>query len=1033
DTYPTIVKTVGDPNYSVSGEYCITNSTPIYIDAYDNGCCNNLTVEYAVDGGTYTPITVPYIFNFSSYLDGVHTLSIKAYDCLGHVSYDNETFYVDDSYPAITKIVGDPNVTGSGTPDYWVTTMTPITINASDAGPCSSLYVEISTDGVSWTMITVPYIFHFTEECYHTLYIKAYDCLGHVSYDNETFNVDDSSPVVNKTIVGGGYNDGSNYYVNQSAVIYLNVTDLPDCAVGGWTLHYRIWWNGSWITDVMAHTNQSFSFAHDCKHYLEYYVNDSLGNRWPATGWHNETFFVDSVAPTSTLVVGDPKYPHDQTATYVTTHTNLTIYGSDDDENCSQGTGTWIVHYRIWHNGWGPEHIGNVWETLNTTFTDECVNYIEYWATDLAGNEEAHHNRTFYVDDTPPYISLNVGSPNVPSGSDYYVTLDTPVSLNATDNGLTPQCTVGVFTIHYRIWFNETWTPWTASNTNVSIDFTENCTHYLEYWVEDELGNRNPTSGVYNTTFYVGGGLPTVSLELGSPNCGDYITKDTPIYINATGLPQHSNFVIYYNITNETGVTYTGWLNGPWNENVTFTFAGLGIYDNCTHIIYYNITDGLGHWEEHNYTVHVDNINPTINMNVGSPKYGSYVTSSTPFWINASDDTCASGITEIHYNILYNGIWHNYVSTANVTFTFGGFAWNGECNHTIVTWAVDCLGHESNHITQTYYEDDSAPTGVKEIGNPQYNGGEFVTQHTPIWINATDAGCNGGVGTYRLKVAIGLDTDNDNVVDSETVKYITDGSIDDGDANFGEISYLFYIPEDCHHRIRWQMQDYLGTWSSWEGYQWHYVDTVAPTSSIEVGSPNCEISSTEYCVTTSTPIWINATDNGTESWCTVGSYTIHWVIWNSTGIYDQGTSSDINVSLTIGEECNHTLGYWVEDDLGNRWPSVGYYNITIHVDDTYPTIVKTVGDPNYSVSGEYYVTTSTPITIDAYDTGCCANMTVEYRIWYGGIWSGWTTITVPQTIYLTGECKHYLEIKAYDCLGHVTLDNETFYVDEIAP
>jgi len=689
DTYPTIVKTVGSPNCTInSTTWCVTNSTPIYIDAYDNGCCNNLTIEYAVDGGTYTPITVPYIFNFSSYLDGVHTLSIKAYDCLGHVSYDNETFYVDDSYPAITKIVGDPNVTGSGTPDYWVTTMTPITINASDAGPCSSLYVEISTDGVSWTMITVPYIFHFTEECYHTLYIKAYDCLGHVSYDNETFNVDDSSPVVNKTIVGGGYNDGSNYYVNQSAVIYLNVTDLPDCAVGGWTLHYRIWWNGSWITDVMAHTNQNFSFAHDCKHYLEYYVNDSLGNRWPATGWHNETFFVDSVAPTSTLVVGDPKYPHDQTATYVTTHTNLTIYGSDDDENCSQGTGTWIVHYRIWHNGWGPEHIGNVWETLNTTFTDECVNYIEYWATDLAGNEEAHHNRTFYVDDTPPYISLNVGSPNVPSGSDYYVTLDTPVSLNATDNGLTPQCTVGVFTIHYRIWFNETWTPWTASNTNVSIDFTENCTHYLEYWVEDELGNRNPTSGVYNTTFYVGGGLPTVSLELGSPNCGDYITKDTPIYINATGLPQHSNFVIYYNITNETGVTYTGWLNGPWNENVTFTFAGLGIYDNCTHIIYYNITDGLGHWEEHNYTVHVDNINPTINMNVGSPKYGSYVTSSTPFWINASDDTCASGITEIHYNILYNGIWHNYVSTANVTFTFGGFAWNGPFNHPVYVTPV---------------------------------------------------------------------------------------------------------------------------------------------------------------------------------------------------------------------------------------------------------------------------------------------------------------------------------------------------------
>ncbi|HEC76438.1 MAG TPA: PKD domain-containing protein, partial [Thermoplasmatales archaeon] len=1035
DTAPVIIKTVGDPHCEIApDEYCVTTSTPITIDAYDLGCCDSLTVEYRIwymgTWSAWTPITVPYELYFTE--ECTHYLEIRAYDCLGNTVIDNETFHVDDTAPVIDKVVGDPKVAGTGMPDYWVTTYTPITINASDAGCCDSLFVEISTDGANWTMVTVPYIFHFTEECYHNLYIRAYDCLGHIVYENETFYVDDTPPQVNKTIVGGGYSDGSNYYLPQSAVIYLNVTDLPDCAVGGWTLHYRIWWNGSYIVWENKTTNVSFSFTEDCIHYLEYYVNDSLGNRYPLSGWHNETFFVDSIAPTSTLIIGDPKYPHNQGATHITTDTWLVMYG--DDDGCPDGN--WMVHYRIWWNGnWSPEQIGSVWEVINITLTEECTHYIEYWATDLAGNEELpHHNRTLYVDDTPPDITLNVGSPSVSAGGDYWVTLNTSIWLNATDMGVTPDCTVGLFTIHYRTWYNGTWTSWMESDTNVSIDFTEECTHYLEYWVEDELGNRNPTSGVYNVTFYVGGGLPSASLELGSPSYGDYITKDTPVYINASGIPPHGSFMIYYRIRG-----YTSWYNGSWNENVTFTFADLGVLDNCSHIIDYNITNGLGEWDEYNHTVYVDNINPTINKDVGSPSYGDYVTSSTPFWINASDaGICSSGIAEIHYNIYYNGTWHNYTSTSNVTFTFGDFLWSDECEHIIEIWAVDNLGHESNHIVQTHYVDESGPIVEKEIGQPQYSGGYWITQNTPLWINATDTGCNGGAGIERIRVYLWVDWDNDNTWDTAYSPFpsgmVYDNDANDLDPTVGRISVVVYFAEDCHHLIEWNSWDYLGNSGGYHA-QDHYVDTVPPDSTKEVGSPRCEIiPGVEYCITTTTPIWINATDNGTEPWCIVGSYTIHWVVWNDTGIYMQGTANNMNVTIYIDEECNHTLGYWVEDDLGNRWPADGYHNETFHVDDTYPVIVKTVGDPNVQVAtNEYYVTTSTPITIDAYDLGCCDNLTVEYRIWYMGTWSDWTEVTVPYDLYFTEECTHYLEIKAYDCLGHIVTDNETFYVDDTPP
>ncbi|KAA0009568.1 MAG: hypothetical protein FE041_05815, partial [Thermoplasmata archaeon] len=118
--------------------------------------------------------------------------------------------------------------------------------------------------------------------------------------------------------------------------------------------------------------------------------------------------------------------------------------------------------------------------------------------------------------------------------------------------------------------------------------------------------------------------------------------------------------------------------------------------------------------------------------------------------------------------------------------------------------------------------------------------------------------------------------------------------------------------------------------------------------------------------------------------------------------------------------------------MGNRWPSTGYYNTTVYVDNSPPIITKEIGSPYVQVSPnqDYWVNLSTEINITAVDDGCNGGvglLNLKYRIWNDGTWSSWTDYTGNFTF--SEECTHYLEINATDLLGNSIIDNETFHVD----
>ncbi|UCH71763.1 MAG: hypothetical protein JSW62_05025, partial [Thermoplasmatales archaeon] len=150
--------------------------------------------------------------------------------------------------------------------------------------------------------------------------------------------------------------------------------------------------------------------------------------------------------------------------------------------------------------------------------------------------------------------------------------------------------------------------------------------------------------------------------------------------------------------------------------------------------------------------------------------------------------------------------------------------------------------------------------------------------------------------------------------------------------------------------------------------------------------------------------------------------------------------NDTSVEVHFEEECEHELWYWAKDNVCNRTDV--YYN-KFYVDMTpppNPKVIKEIGEPHAKLeddsqgNDQWLVFPDTPICFNLSDPeftdlGCspCEDVHIEYRIWYMGEWTDWMEYT--DCIYLSAGCVHYLEARAYDCLGNRgEIDNETFWV-----
>ena len=251
-----------------------------------------------------------------------------------------------------------------------------------------------------------------------------------------------------------------------------------------------------------------------------------------------------------------------------------------------------------------------------------------------------------------------------------------------------------------------------------------------------------------------------------------------------------------------------------------------------------------------------------------------------------------------------------------------------------------------------------------------------------------------GVSTYLVQNMISSQAGPPLLVNTSTIFVITE-----------DFRLVPTLPLEKEYAIIFRAVDAVGNENT--GWKVATLDNTPPISSIATGTP-----AYGYYIKTTTPIYINSTDNG------VGLGEIHYRIDGGAEQIIPGTTS---VMLTMGEEGEHTIEYWAIDYLGNEEI---HHNQTYYVDDTPPEITKTVGEPKY---GDY-IKSTTLFNLTATDTSGLQSL--QYRIWYNG-WSNWTEYDGNFT--LEGEGKHYLEVKAIDNLGNTAEDNQTYYVDDTPP
>ena len=621
------------------------------------------------------------------------------------------------------------------------------------------------------------------------------------------------------------------------------------------------------------------------------------------------------------------------------------------------------------------------------------------------------------IDTTPPIQTLEFGNPKTYRewyGVNYTVlSCTTPIWINSTDPG-----GVGSSHINYSVWNTDD--PYPNENGSIVTEMLyykevhdgdpddldtangsisvlvyveESCFHEIIYQCWDY---NNNTDGHRDIDFIADCCGPNTLKDVGLPQYGDdypnWVSCETPLWFNSTDeccLP-NGTAVDYIEIKvwwkrnisdlnepwklNNTIIIYDGDLDdlNPEYGRISFEFH---FDDDCGHEIWWRGVDIFGNLESWKKQKHkVDCTPPVTTKEIGEPKYYNqsenitYVTTSTTIWLNTTDgdNPCAVGCEYLHWEIWWfneSGEDWELIDGGNESDNQVEFTFTEECEHKIIWWAVDYLGNKEEEHVQFHKVDDTPPETIKEIGEPKYHNISenitYVTTSTSIWLNTTDQTEPCAVGCEYLWWEI-------YVLDEWMQVFLF---VDSGIEYSNQVELTF--SEECHHRIRWGSVDYLGNVEETH-LQSHKVDDTPPIIEKDVGMPKYGegLPPGDYFITSETPIWINATDDGPEP-CTVGSVNLTVGIWyNETWIYyydyvDNGTAQI--GPITLDGECIHEMMITATDNLGNT----AYHNETFYVDNTPPNITKIHPDPGFvpidDINGGYL--NCDEITLVAVDPG----------------------------------------------------------------
>ncbi|MFH1107057.1 MAG: hypothetical protein V1787_04115, partial [Candidatus Micrarchaeota archaeon] len=487
DTRPPVSqKLLGGPAVPCGvGDDCdfyINQSTTITLECEDQQPhpVGGETIYYRtkLDDQPYTE-WMQYTQPFTYPEESRHEIQWYCVDALGNTEQvHTQVEKVDSQAPTVEKIVGEPKhecVPFDEDCDWYVNQSTPFTLIATDYGHAENETIETYykycwndgeiEDCTEWMLYTGP--FTYAQDSWHTLYYYALDYIGNPSQVYTEYDVVDSQPPeVRKWLEGPRVacedigQDDCDYYITQDTIIGFECHDTEPHPVGHEALYYRYRINDGEFTDWILWV-QPFSFEEDSRHTVEYYCMDALGN---INGTFTEIDVVDSQPPETTKEVGEPKHacqPDEECDWYITQDTEISLTCTDPEPHPVDHT---AIYYRYAIN----DGEFTEWTAYEQPFTypEDSRHTLEYYCTDLLGNEEQTQTETDIVETVPPVTTKEVGDPKVSCSEleipdcDWYINQSTTITLTCTDPEPHP---ADHTTIHYRYAINDgEFTEWTA-------------------------------------------------------------------------------------------------------------------------------------------------------------------------------------------------------------------------------------------------------------------------------------------------------------------------------------------------------------------------------------------------------------------------------------------------------------------------------------------------------------------------------------------------------------------------------------------
>src|SRR2546426_6269645 len=375
-----------------------------------------------------------------------------------------------------------------------------------------------------------------------------------------------------------------------------------------------------------------------------------VGGGAPRVPWAPD-FGPDSVPPVATVSLSGIR----GTASWFVPPVDVTLTATDDS------SGVASIHYRT---------DGGTWQLYRNPITVQGDGFhtIDYYATDLAGNNETARTTSFQIDTVGPVSSAQVSGTLANDGS--YLS---PVTVTLTSS----DATTGVQSEQYRIDRG----PWTAYSAPFTIG--GNGTRVVDYFATDVAGNSET---VRSQSIWITGDLhplPVSTLSsAGTAGASGWYVSSVTVTLEATSGSGSAVSIAYR-------------LDG----NAWATYANPIVLLDGRHVLEYQATDAQGYSEPaKSAAINVDSTPPSLVAN--SPSDPLAPDGS----ISWSGSDSGSGIAR--YEVAIDGSAFASVglqTTLTRTWTVG--------THVVSVRAYDAAGNMKSAVVQFNVASNPTPAG----------------------------------------------------------------------------------------------------------------------------------------------------------------------------------------------------------------------------------------------------------------------------------------------------------------------------------